>query len=139
MRKKARSEAQAAQKIAEERAAAAEKARKAAQEARVAPEKALKEAQEARMAAQKAQREAEKSAFEARRAVLRNAVGAEKRKAKITWKRVAGAQGYQIQYALKPSFKGKKTITVKNVTAKSLKKLKSGKKYFVRMRAFKTF
>ena len=136
---KARSEAQAAQKIAEERAAAAEKARKAAQEARAAAEKALKEAQEARMAAQKAQREAEKSAFEARRAVLRNAVGAKKRKAKITWKRVAGAQGYQIQYALKPSFKGKKTITVKNVTAKSLKKLKSGKKYFVRMRAFKTF
>ena len=62
-----------------------------------------------------------------------------KKQAKITWNKVEGAKGYQIQYSTKTNFKGKKTITVKSASAtkKLIKKLKSGKKYYIRMRAYK--
>lgn len=48
--------------------------------------------------------------------------------------------GYQIQYALKSSFKGAKTKTVKGYKKTSLKvkKLKAKKKYYVRVRTYMT-
>lgn len=60
--------------------------------------------------------------------------------AKITWKKVEGAEGYVIQYAQKANFKGAKTVTVKKGTAVSriIKKLTSGKTYYVRVKAYKT-
>ena len=49
--------------------------------------------------------------------------------------------GYQVQYSTSKKFKKKTTKTVKVATKKALKKtvkgLKSGKKYYVRVRAYK--
>ncbi len=59
----------------------------------------------------------------------------------VQWKKQAAqTTGYQIQYSLKSNFASAKTVTVaKNSTVKStVKKLKSNKKYFVRVRTYKT-
>ena len=59
----------------------------------------------------------------------------------VKWKKqTAQTSGYQIQYGLKKSFKGAKTVTVKNNTSVSrkIKKLKKNKKYYVRVRTYKT-
>lgn len=60
----------------------------------------------------------------------------------IKWKKQrTQTTGYQIQYSLKKSFKsGKKTVTIKNnkTIKKKIKKLKAKKKYYVRIRAYKT-
>ncbi len=64
---------------------------------------------------------------------------------KITWKKVSGANGYQIQYASNKSFtKNKKSKTVKGAKNNSLKIKKSSLKvtanmtYYVRIRTYKT-
>ncbi len=56
----------------------------------------------------------------------------------VTWKKDKKAKGYQIQYATKKNFKNAKTMTIKkNKTTKvKFTKLKAGKKYYVRVRAF---
>ena len=61
-------------------------------------------------------------------------VTAKKKSFIITWKKVSGAKGYQVQYSLTKNFK---KATVKKVTKTTLtvKKLKSGKKYYVRVKA----
>lgn len=58
---------------------------------------------------------------------------------KATWakKSKAEATGYQVQYSTKKSMKGAKTKTVKG-TSKTVKGLKAGKRYYVRVRAYKT-
>ncbi|MCR5141167.1 MAG: NEAT domain-containing protein [Ruminococcus sp.] len=65
-----------------------------------------------------------------------------KNKIKVTWtKAKGGVTGYKVQIALNKKFtKSKKTYTVKKASAasKTITKLKSGKKYFVRVRAYKT-
>lgn len=66
---------------------------------------------------------------------------AKKKTLQVQWKKSSGVTGYQVQIALNKKFKkGKKTYTVnKAVTTKTtIKKLKSKKKYFVRVRAYKT-
>ncbi len=68
-------------------------------------------------------------------------VTAGKKQFKATWKKVASVDGYQIQYSTDKSFKkGKKTVTVskQSTTGKTVKKLKAKKKYYVRIRAYKT-
>ncbi|MDE6567453.1 MAG: cellulase family glycosylhydrolase, partial [Lachnospiraceae bacterium] len=58
-----------------------------------------------------------------------------KKTIQITWKKLAGASGYQIRLATnKKMTKGKKTVVVKkaSTTKKAVKKLKAGKKYYVR-------
>lgn len=63
-----------------------------------------------------------------------------KKSVKVTWKKVTGIKGYQIQYSTNKKFKkGNKTITVKSTksTSATIKKLKSKKKYYVRMRTYK--
>ena len=63
-----------------------------------------------------------------------------KKSIKVTWKKVKGIKGYQIQYSTNKKFKkGNKTITVKSKksTSATIKKLKSKKKYYVRMRTYK--
>lgn len=63
-----------------------------------------------------------------------------KKSVKVTWKKVKGIKGYQIQYSTNKKFKkGNKTITVKSTksTSATIKKLKSKKKYYVRMRTYK--
>ena len=65
-----------------------------------------------------------------------------KKQIKITWnKRVAQTTGYQIQYSTNSKFKsGNKTvkITKTKTTSKTIKKLKAKKKYYVRIRTYKT-
>ena len=61
-------------------------------------------------------------------------------KANVTWKRNKKVTGYQISYSMSSDFSGEKIKTVKkNKTVKLvLKKLKKKKKYYVRIRTYKT-
>ena len=69
-----------------------------------------------------------------------------KKSAKLKWKKQgkkmsnSTISGYEIQYSLNKSFKsGNKTLKVKGYakTSAKVKKLKSGKKYYFRIRTFK--
>lgn len=82
----------------------------------------------------------QKEQFKAQKPVIAKAKSAKKKTAKITWKQVEGADGYVVEYALKVGFKGAKSVTVKKGSAISatLKKLKSKKSYYVRIKAYKT-
>lgn len=64
-------------------------------------------------------------------------VTAKKKSMVVKFKKAKLAKKYQIQYSLKKNFKGAKTKTTKK-TSLTIKKLKSGKKYFVRVRGFYT-
>ena len=58
----------------------------------------------------------------------------------LSWKTVKGADGYQIISSTSKNFKkNKKTLYIKKQSTKktTLKKLKSGKKYYVKIRAYK--
>lgn len=58
------------------------------------------------------------------------------RKITINYSKVKGASGYEIQYSLKKNFKsGVKKYKIKK-TKKTTAKLKKGKKYYVRVRAY---
>ena len=62
-------------------------------------------------------------------------------KLKLTWKKHSTqTTGFQIQYSTSSTFKNAKTVTVsgKTATAKTISKLTKGKKYYVRVRAYKT-
>ncbi len=64
-----------------------------------------------------------------------------KKQIKLTWKKqTTQTTGYQIQYSTSSSFKNAKSVTVsKNkTTSKTIQKLTSKKKYFVRIRTYKT-
>ncbi len=63
------------------------------------------------------------------------------RKLKIKWTKNSQADGYQIQYSTKSNFsKNTKTVTIKkkNTVTKTISKLKKKKKYYVRVRAYRT-
>ena len=64
-----------------------------------------------------------------------------RKKISLKWKKDSSVTGYQIQYSTskKYSKKSTKTITVnkKSTTSKSISKLKSKKKYYVRIRGYK--
>ena len=63
------------------------------------------------------------------------------RKLKVSWKKDRRATGYQVQYCTSKAFKkGVKTITIsKNKTVtKTIPKLARGKRYYVRVRAYKS-
>ncbi len=66
-----------------------------------------------------------------------NAAG---KKMKVKWSKNSKATGYQIQYAASSKFTNTKTveITAKNTTSKTITKLTKNKKYYVRVRAYKT-
>ena len=69
-------------------------------------------------------------------------VSAQKKGFKVKYKKQATqTSGYQIQYATDKKFtKNKKTITLKGNknTTKTISKLKAKKKYYVRVRTYKT-
>ena len=68
---------------------------------------------------------------------IKSVRSAKKRTVTIQWKKVNGAKGYRITYATNKNFrKGKKTINVKG-TSKVIKKLKSGKKYYFKIEAYR--
>lgn len=56
-------------------------------------------------------------------------------KIKVTYKKATGAAGYQIQYSTKKNMKSAKKKTTKK-TSYTIKKLKKGKRYYVRVRAY---
>lgn len=62
-----------------------------------------------------------------------------KKKIKVSWKKDKKASGYEITYSTKKSFKAKKTVVIKGnkATSKTITKLKSKKKYFVKVRSYK--
>ena len=57
----------------------------------------------------------------------------------LSWAKDKKASGYQVQYSLKKNMAGAKTVTVKGAkkTKCTIPKLKSGKKYYVRVRPVK--
>ncbi|MDO4943225.1 MAG: CAP domain-containing protein [Lachnospiraceae bacterium] len=62
------------------------------------------------------------------------------KKLKVTWAPDKKVSGYQIQYSTDKKFKsGAKSITIakNSTTSKTITKLKKGKKYYVRIRAYK--
>ena len=72
------------------------------------------------------------------------AVSPKKHLAKVSWKKVnwdeieaAQKPGYELQYGLKKNLKGGKTLIVKKAgtTVKTIRGLKSGKKYYFRIRS----
>ena len=67
-------------------------------------------------------------------------VKAGKKKVSVSWKKSAQSiTGYQIQYSTSASFKkGKKTITIsgKKKQSRTIKKLKTKKKYYIRIRTY---
>lgn len=61
-----------------------------------------------------------------------------KKQLQVSWKAQEGVTGYEVQYSLKSNMKDAVTKTVKaGKTKLTIKKLKSKKKYFVRVRAYK--
>lgn len=64
-----------------------------------------------------------------------------RKSASLRWKKVSGAYGYQIRYGTnKKITKSRKTVYVKKGSAKSktISKLKKGKKYYFKVRAYRT-
>lgn len=68
-------------------------------------------------------------------------IQAGKKKITVRWKAVKNVKGYQIQYATKKNFKsGMKKLTIKGAAgkAKTIKKLKSKCRYYIRIRSYGT-
>ncbi len=114
-----------------------------AEEAKKAAEAAQKAAEEAKKAAEELKAEAEsdraKAAFTSSKVTVKSVKSSKKKQMKVTWKAVAGAEGYVVEYATNAGFKKAKKATV-NAAAlqKNIKGLKSKKKSYVRVRAFAT-
>ena len=71
---------------------------------------------------------------------IKKAKGSKKAVA-VEWAKIKGVKGYQVQVATDKKFKkNKKTVTIKKqkTTKTTIKKLKAKKKYFVRIRTYKT-
>ena len=68
-----------------------------------------------------------------------SAVSAGKNQLTVKWKKGKAITGYEVQYSLKKSFAGAKTIVIKKAGAVKtvLKGLTPNKTYFVRVRAYK--
>ena len=66
-------------------------------------------------------------------------IKAGKKSIKLTWKKEDKSDGYKIQYSLKKNMAGRKTITVngKSTTKYTIKKLKKGKTYYIKIRPIK--
>lgn len=68
-------------------------------------------------------------------------IKAGKKQLTVTWKKqLSQTTGYQLQYSIYPGFKNAKTVTISknSVSSKTLSKLMGNKKYYVRIRTYKT-
>lgn len=64
-----------------------------------------------------------------------------KKKFTVTWSKISGVKGYQIQYSTDKKFKKNNksvTVTKQKTTKATVKNLESKKKYYVRVRTYKT-
>ncbi|MBE5927975.1 MAG: carbohydrate-binding protein [Lachnospiraceae bacterium] len=75
------------------------------------------------------------------KAIIKSAKNLKGKKIKVAIKKVGDADGYEVVIAKKKNFKGKQVIDTKKAKVKIKKfkkaKLKKGKKYFVKVRAYK--
>ncbi|MGN0276039.1 MAG: discoidin domain-containing protein [Hominisplanchenecus sp.] len=150
-------EAKSAKEEADTKQALADQAKQEADAALEEANKKIQEAEEEKKLNEKlleeikAQREAaEKAAAEAQKAVedllaqrckasvtLKKVKSTGKKKLQVIWKKAEGADGYQIQYSTNAKFKNGKTKKISQSKASvKLTGLKSGKKYYVRIRAY---
>ncbi len=62
-----------------------------------------------------------------------------KKKINVYWKKISNSSGYELQYSLKNNFKSKKSVKIKSkkILNKTIKSLKSNKKYYIKIRAYK--
>lgn len=75
-----------------------------------------------------------------KKAVLSKLKSTKSQTVKVTWKKDSQASGYEIQYAHNSKFTaGKKSVTIakKGAASKVISKLRKGRKYYVRIRAYK--
>ena len=70
------------------------------------------------------------------RAIIKKAKKSGKKAINVTIKKVKEADGYQLVYSTKKSFKGSKKVTFTG-TKKTIKNLKKGKTYYIKVRAYK--
>lgn len=80
-----------------------------------------------------------KTAVYVKNVTLSSVKGA-KKALSVKWKKNSAVTGYQVQYSTSKSFKKAKTVTVKKAktVSKTIKSLKKGTKYYVRIRGYKT-
>lgn len=81
------------------------------------------------------------SAFQNKKVTLSKVKSPKKKTVQMTWKKLAGAKGYELSLATDKKFtKAVKKVTIKKAatTKATVNKLKAGKKYYVRVRAWKT-
>ena len=71
-----------------------------------------------------------------KQAVISKVQNVSGKKIKVTVKKVSGADGYQIQYSPQSNMKSAKTVTSSKTTT-TISKLSKGKKYYVRVKAYK--
>ena len=78
--------------------------------------------------------------YKALRPTISSVTNSASKKMTVKWAKNAKATGYQIQYGLKSSFSGAKSvkITKNTVVSKVIGSLTKGKKYYVRMRSYKS-
>lgn len=79
------------------------------------------------------------TATEPKKVSVKELEASSKKKMTVSWKSVAGASGYQVVYSTSNNFDKKSdvTLTGKKSTKATIKKLTSGKKYYVKVRAYK--
>lgn len=83
--------------------------------------------------------EVEKLNVKLQKVTVKSVKSTKSRRAAVKWKKLSGMDGYVIQYSVKSSFKSAKKKTVKATAASAtLKSLKKGRKYYVRVRGYKT-
>lgn len=135
-----KAEAERLKTEAEKKQAEAEKLAVQAGKDSAAAKNAQREAKAAKEAYLIAKKEHEKAVFRNRRTAIRKISSLRKKRVKVVWKKIVGADGYIVQYSPKSNFKAAKTVTVKKGTTKTklFKKLKTGRKYYMRVRAYKT-
>ncbi len=75
-------------------------------------------------------------------ASIKRAVSKKKKEIVVEWKKISGVSGYEVTYSTSKKFTKKTTKTAKvkaSATKGYIKKLKSKKTYYVKVRAYKTF
>lgn len=149
--KKAKEEAEKAKEKLEELQKAADELKKAADEIRKAAEEEVRKAREELERAQadlekmraeleQAKKDAaakEQPSVSVGRVTLKKVAKSGKGAITVTWKKVSGAEGYQIQCAGNRKFKKAVNKETARKNKIKVKKLRSGKRYYVRVRAYK--